>query len=83
MSQKRVLGHEGLGSARLEEFAQAARQMKQNEQPVLHNANLQSVARLHKPADLGIRHSQVVRKKARPILRTMPACSLAKRNSAW
>ena len=58
MSQKKVLSYEGLGSAGLEEFAQAARQMKENQQRVLHDANLQSVARLHKPADLGIRHPQ-------------------------
>ena len=54
--QKKVLGYQGLGSARLEEFAQAARQMKENEQQVLHAANLQSVAFLRKPAGLGIRH---------------------------
>ena len=58
MSQKKVLSYEGLGSSRLEQAAHAARQMKENEQPGLHDANLQSVARLHKPADLGIRHPQ-------------------------
>ena len=58
LSQKKVLSYEGLGSSRLEQAAHAARQKKENEQPGLHDANLQSVAPLHKPADLGIRHPQ-------------------------
>ena len=33
--------------------------MKENGQPGLHDTNLQAVARLHKPADLGIRYPQV------------------------
>ena len=50
MFQKKILGHEGLGSAGPEESAQAAQQVKEDDEYVLHRGTLRSFVGLDKPA---------------------------------
>jgi hypothetical protein len=55
--QEKVLGHEGLGPARPEESAQAAQQVMEDYEYVLHRGTLRSIVGLDKPAGVLVDHS--------------------------